>query len=161
MQTALKIRKMKRSDAESVAKMMKALAAYHGDESKAGARDFLSYGLGSAKLATIWMAASGAPPAGFAVTYDWMNFVRVYPIRHVDLLFVQESIRRMGVGSALIKRIVSDAKSSGVQRVTVGADKENEAASSFYQRMGFELRDDPSIQYQLVCANFDRLASGA
>ena len=158
---ALKIWKMKRSDAESVAEMMRALAAYHGDVSKADALEFLTRGLGSGRLATIWLAAYDAAPAGFAATYDWMNFVRVHPVRHVDLLFVQEPFRRMGVGSALIKKIVSDAESSGIQRVTVGTAKENQAANGLYRHLGFEPRDDASVQYRMDHSKFDRLATTA
>ena len=157
----LKIRKMKRSDAESVAEMMRALAASHGDVSKAAASEFLTRGLGAGKLATIWLAAHDAAPAGIAATYDWMNFVRLHPVRHVDLLFVQEPFRRVGVGSALIKKIVSDAESSGIQRVTVGATKENQAANGLYRRLGFQPRDDSSVRYQMDCPNFARVGTTA
>lgn len=78
-----KIRKMRRADAEAVAEMMTALAAYHGDVTKIGAGDSLTRGIGSKKLATIWIATVGREPAGFAAAYDWMNFVRALPVLHI------------------------------------------------------------------------------
>jgi ribosomal protein S18 acetylase RimI-like enzyme len=157
----LKIRKMKRADACAVAEMMAALAAYHGDEASARAQDFLARGYGSAKLATVWFATRDRDPAGFAVTYDWMNFVRLYPVRHIDLIFVHDCYRGQGIGSALITKIIADAVASGRGRIAVGAMKDNQRAIDFYRKLGFEPRnDDAAIRYQLVGANLQRAAGG-
>ena len=149
---------MQSADADVIARMIKELAAFHDDVSTVGAADVLTYGLGVGRLATVWLALSGHDPAGFAVAYDWMNFVRGSPVRHIDLLFVDDRFRRRGIGSALIRRIVRDAKVSNCDRVSVGAADDNPTANAFYVKLGFEPRDDSARQYRVAGASLDRMA---
>jgi ribosomal protein S18 acetylase RimI-like enzyme len=146
--TIPKIRKMKRADAEVVAEMMAALAAYHGHETRIGAAEFVARGLGSKKLTTIWIATVDREPAGFAATFDWMNFVRAFRVRHIDLLFVSERFRGQGVGTALLANILKDANASGCLRATVGVANENGEAREFYRKLGFQQRRDDSLRFQ-------------
>lgn len=153
------VRHMRRGDADTICKMMASLAAHHGDLSKTRAADFVIYGVGAGRMATIWFALMGRNPAGFAITYDWIDFVRGHRVRNIDALFVEEHYRKRGVGSALIGKIVTDAKMLACQRVTVGAAKDNLAANSFYQNLGFTPRNQESfMRYQVTGAEFHRLA---
>ena len=138
----LSLRKIKRADAENFADMMRLLSAFHGEESKANVADIVTHGLGANKISTIVQASLRGEPAGFVATRDWMDFVRSWPVRHIEMLFVHERFRRTGVGAALVGRVVSDSKAAGIQSVTVGVRTTNRLANAFYKKLGFENSDD-------------------
>jgi GNAT superfamily N-acetyltransferase len=71
-----------------------------------------------------------------------VGFARVSPIdastwsRHVELLGVEERARGKGVGTALLKQVLSDSVSSAVT-LTDGNDADHDRLVRFYQRFGF------------------------
>ncbi len=134
---AITVRRMRKSDAKLVAKMMRKLAVLHGDKPKTSGRHFTKYTLGQTPLSMAWIAYAGKIPAGFAVAYDWMNFVRGKPTRTLDLLFVDEEYRGRGIGAALIKATAADACAKGISRVMTSANNGNKAAQKYYCRLGF------------------------
>jgi len=138
MKTKPVIRRAVRKDAPSLAKMMGKLARFHGDKPKAPAAQFIRHAFGRAALSQVWIAFVEKKPIGFAVTYDWMNFVRGKPTRTLDLLFVEEACRAQGVGQALIKALAADAKAKGFSRVTTSASKNNTSAQMCYLHLGFK-----------------------
>ena len=152
------IRKFVSEDAEAVVMMIKELAAFHDDEAAATAADVVRFASGSDRISEILVASLDDEICGFSATYDWMNFVHGFPVRNIDLFFVREGVRGRGVGHALLKQIACDAKSLACQRITVGAEPDNEGANAFYQRMGFELRRPASNRYALSGVALDRLA---
>ena len=154
----LVVRQMIPADGEPLSNMMASLTAYHGDTSQVNATDFLAHGLGESRLADVWLALADGAYAGFAATYDWMNFVQGHPVRHIDLLFVEDKFRKKGIGSTLIKEIAVNAKLNACERVTVGASKNNSAANEFYSRLGFTAREETSTRYQLSGAALNRIA---
>jgi ribosomal protein S18 acetylase RimI-like enzyme len=141
---------MKATDARAAAKMMQALAVFHGDESKVTAQDLVAACLGRKKLASVLLAFAGTKPVGFSETYDWMNFVLGMTVRHIDQMFVDEKYRQCGIGSKLVKAITKDSIKSGCVQITVGATKDNEAANNFYKKLGFEERQPRGIRYVLT-----------
>lgn len=143
------IRPIQYADAEAASVMLSALAAHHGDESKTNAASLVRYGIGKERLSTVWIALLGNNTVAMSITYDWMNFVRGYRVRHIDALYVEQLHRRHGVGSAVIKHLVTDASATGCQRVTVSATITNFEADAFYRKLGFELKEHKSNQYQI------------
>ena len=144
-------------DAEAVVTMMKELAAFHDDVALATVSDVVRFASGADRISKILLAALYGEICGFAATYNWMNYVHGFPVCNIDLFFVKESRRRHGIGRALLKRIVCDARSSACQRVTVGAEDGNVSANAFYQKMGFALRSPASKRYALSGEALDRL----
>ena len=153
------VRGFEPADAETVAAMIRDLAAFHGDEAAAAAPDLLRYGLGVHRLSTVWVALLGGLPCGFAATYDWMNYVGGFPVRNIDLFFVRDGVRRRGVGRALLGAIARDAEASTCRRMTVGAEADNPGANAFYRRVGFVLRDVRANRYVVSGDALARLAS--
>ena len=96
---------------------------------------------------------------GFSATYDWMNFVHGFPVRNIDLFFVREGARGRGVGRALLKMIALTATLSSCQRLTVGAEPDNEGANAFYRRMGFDLRRPAANRYAVAGIALQQLAA--
>ncbi len=146
-------------NAEAVIAMMKELAAFHDDEALATVSDITRFASGANRISRIDVASLCGELCGFSATYDWMNFIHGFPVRNIDLFFAKESKRGRGVGRALLEEIAREARSSGCQRITVGAEQDNEGANAFYRRMGFELRRPASNRYALSGVAFARLTS--
>lgn len=53
-------------------------------------------------------------------------------------VIVRDSHRGDGLGRKLVEHVCAWAKSEGMTRVTLLADKDNAAALAFYERLGFE-----------------------
>ena len=97
-------------------------------------------------------------PAGFAITRDWMNFVRAKPTRMLYLLFVEELFRGHGVGSALVAAVADDGIKKGVPRLDTTAAPTNRQANAFYKRLGFDVIKHKSRRYGLDRKSLKRLA---
>lgn len=71
----------------------------------------------------------------------------------IEDLVVDESFRKMGIGTLLIESIMEIAHNNGFSRIQLAADKENIKALNFYQQRGFSKTNlniyrfnDPDIQ---------------
>ncbi len=155
-----KIRLMRRADSPAVAVMMKKLAAHHGDKMEVSAEDFSRHCLGPGRLNQTWIAFSDNTPAGFATTYDWMNFARGIPVRTLDLLFVEAKFRGQKIGRMLVSAIARDCLKKGFPRLDVSALAENQEANQFYDKLNFVNRDDGRQRhyYKLNLAGLKKLA---
>lgn len=149
---------MRRKDAPAMERMMAELAAFHKDKAVATAEHFIAYCLGAHRLNRAWIAFVGKAPVGFAVTYDWMNFVRGKPARTIDLLYVEKAFRGQGVGKSLVATIAQDSLKKGLLRLNVSAAKANAKANEFYKRLGFEKGVNRSHKYALEAPALSRLA---
>ena len=52
-------------------------------------------------------------------------------------LVVAPEYRRRGIGQALLKHVVAEARKAGVLRITLLTDMQNERAQAMYRRVGF------------------------
>lgn len=129
---------------------MRTLAALHGDKAVVGAKDFVSFCLGRQALAKTHVAWMKNEPVGFAVSFDWMNFVRGFPVRTLDLLYVSEKHRRFGVGRELVATLAKDALKKGILRLDTSASKKNPAANLFYKKLNFQKTSSASNKYKLA-----------
>lgn len=78
--------------------------------------------------------------AGDIVGY-LIGFVRWKDTGHVMALAVDRPYRREGVGSALMINALDRMGKNGASRVKLEVRVSNEAAKSFYDKMGFEVRE--------------------
>lgn len=58
----------------------------------------------------------------------------------IEDVIVDQSMRRRGIGEALVKRAIQLARESGADGVSLTSNPKREAANQLYQSMGFELR---------------------
>ena len=58
----------------------------------------------------------------------------------LEVVSVSTSVRRRGVGRALMERCFDEARSMGCRRVWLVTTNDNIAAIAFYQRLGMDLR---------------------
>ena len=66
------------------------------------------------------------------------------PIARVTALVVDESVRGLGIGRALLGRLEERARASGCDRIDLTSRYDREEAAAFYRRMAFE---DTSLRF--------------
>jgi ribosomal protein S18 acetylase RimI-like enzyme len=58
-------------------------------------------------------------------------------------LYVRDSARRAGLGSALVKAAIDSARARGCRRIELDVNESNEAALELYRRAGFSTEPKP------------------
>ena len=67
----------------------------------------------------------------------------------IEDVIVDEKMRRLGIGAALIRYAMDLARESGAEGVSLTSNSQREAANHFYQSLGFELRKTNPYFYKL------------
>lgn len=141
-----KIRPFAPQDAPQVVKMVRALAAFHGDEATATISALV-------RDAGAWMDVLVAEHAqrlvGYAVLLPLAQVQ--FGVRGMDLhhLYVEDAMRGCGVGSALIAAAKETAKSREARYLAVGTHPDNHAAQAVYLAAGFARRDAAGPRFTL------------
>ncbi len=87
-------------------------------------------------------ARSDATFAGFAI----MRYAGFEA--HLILFAVSPTLRRRGIGTALIRWLITTAEVAGAQAIYVELRANNDAARTFYQTLGFKLIEPLPRYYQ-------------
>lgn len=58
----------------------------------------------------------------------------------IEDVVVDETMRRRGIGEALVRQAIELAREAGADGVSLTSNPQREAANSLYQAMGFQLR---------------------
>lgn len=66
----------------------------------------------------------------------------------IEDVIVDESMRRRGIGEALVRRALDLAREAGADAVTLTSNPQREAANRLYQSMGFQLRQTNPYFYR-------------
>lgn len=90
----------------------------------------------------IYVATIDDYVVGYAMCEIRIPTSNMYPnkIFHLDDLCVDEKYRHQGIGEALYKMVVNEAKEQDCYEVTLNAWPGNEAAIKFYEKMGMKTR---------------------
>jgi ribosomal protein S18 acetylase RimI-like enzyme len=67
----------------------------------------------------------------------------------IEDVIVDETMRRRGIGEALMRRAIELARATGAEGVSLTSNPQREAANKLYQSMGFELRRTNPYFYRL------------
>jgi len=67
----------------------------------------------------------------------------------IEDVIVDESMRRRGIGEALMRRAIDLARELGAEGVALTSNPARAAANQLYQTMGFELRKTNPYFYKL------------
>jgi ribosomal protein S18 acetylase RimI-like enzyme len=67
----------------------------------------------------------------------------------IEDVIVDESMRRGGIGEALVREAIERARSAGASGVALTSRPEREAANRLYRSIGFELRQTNPYFYEL------------
>lgn len=145
----IKIRKMQEEDAMAVAAMNELLSHSSQKATKEDADFFKTHGMGPNRLADIWVAAEENKVAGFIVVRDWASFGGKAKVRQIDLLYVDEDYRGMGIAADLITFVTADAFEHGCKRIDIQTESSNEESNALYKKLGFKTKPDTRNFYQL------------
>jgi len=141
-------RKFRKADAVDVARMMRSLAAYHGDKSAAKPDTFAKHALGPSRLSHIWVAYEQGRCIGFIEGTYVIAYQAAQKILRINFIFVDEAFRQQGVGLALLRAAMAEALKQGCSRIVLDSHKSNKAANAFYKKYGLTPRTDvPCVRY--------------
>lgn len=67
----------------------------------------------------------------------------------IEDVIVEETMRRRGIGEALMRRAIELARAAGAEGISLTSNPSRAAANHLYQSMGFELRKTNPYVYRL------------
>lgn len=86
----------------------------------------------------VYVAVDRERVVGLGAVHVMSILERDDPIARITAMAVEESVRRGGVGRALVERLEERARAEGCDKIDLTTGKERDAAIAFYRRMGFE-----------------------
>lgn len=137
------IRNAKPKDMESVLGLIRELAEFEHEPEQVEVteQDLIADGFGPKKRFHCFVAESGKKIVGIALIYDRYSTWKGRVV-HLEDLIVTKEMRGSGLGSALLKQVVSYASKLGVKRVSWEVLDWNEPAIKFYEAKGANVMRD-------------------
>lgn len=152
------IRRVRRPDAEAVLGLLIALAKFEGLEPPdKEARLRLVDDIFKRKRLEVFLAVVGTRAVGYALYfYSYSSFLG-RPTLYLEDIFVLEEYRGEGIGSALFRRCVREARLRGCGRMEWSVLAWNRKAINFYDKVGAKKLAD-WYAYRLDSDQFGRVA---
>jgi GNAT superfamily N-acetyltransferase len=72
------------------------------------------------------------------------------PKAYLDHLVVAPDLRRHGIGRALMKHAIEQAKAAGASRIDLTANSRKQAGHAVYHSLGFQTRDTENFRLDLT-----------
>lgn len=153
----ISVRPAQREDADAIARMARALSVSDGGRaSRFSAEAFLRDGFGDPPAFHTLVAECDGTPSGYAVYYWGYDTDSATRGIYLADLYVDETFRRSGIGTALMTGISRQTRDQGGRWLFWSVLKRNKAARKFYRHLAPELKD------VAICAafgkSFDRIA---
>jgi len=134
------------ADIDAIADLFNQYRQFQGKASELSAcRAFLHDRFNHAE-STVFLATVDARPVGFAQLYPSFSSTALARVFILNDLYVSESGRRHGVGSAMLKAIDEYAWSLGACRVSLNVAQGNVSAQGLYEATGW-VRDREFFTY--------------
>jgi GNAT superfamily N-acetyltransferase len=108
-------------------------------------------------VAEVVLAERGGAPVGFALFFHNFSTFLGRPGIYIEDLYVAPAHRRQGIGRGLLSFIARQAEARGCGRLEWSVLDWNEAAISFYKKLGGRMLDDWRI-FRIVGTALDELA---
>lgn len=84
------------------------------------------------------VAESGGQVVGFISVVFYKTLFHRGGTALINELVVDRGARGMGIGRALVERVVAEARARGMDEVEVGTEQSNQRAKAFYRGCGFD-----------------------
>ncbi len=124
------------------------LRFYEVDEGRSAAREFLAARL-SREDSTIFIARDELGAAqGFVQLYPLFSSLALQPAWLLSDLYVDQRMRRRGIGEALMNAARAHAEASGACGLQLETARSNLAGQALYERLGY-VRDQVFYTYWL------------
>ena len=112
----------------------------------ARARTFLQARLANNE-SVIFVAYADGAAVGFTQLYPKYSSARTEKNWILNDLYVEESVRKHGVGEELIRAAIAFAKHDGAVSVHLSTQVDNLRAQRLYKKIGFQLQDPDTAFY--------------
>lgn len=147
--SAATIRRAAPADLDRVAQLFDTYRVFYGQE-PAGeqARSFIRERL-EKQDSVIFVAELKGEIEGFCQLYPSFSSVAMGRIWVLNDLFVTEKYRQHGVASQLLEAAAAFARETGAKRLELSTARDNLAARSLYEKMGWRL-DEVFVHYYLA-----------
>jgi ribosomal protein S18 acetylase RimI-like enzyme len=144
------IRQAGPADLDQVAVLFDLYRQFYGQPANFDlARDFLCARIERMESIILLASRDGRDPTGFAQLYPTFCSVSAAPIFVLYDLYVDASVRREGIGRALMHASVEHARRAGAVRVELATAITNDAAQALYEASGW-VRDNAFYRYSLM-----------
>jgi ribosomal protein S18 acetylase RimI-like enzyme len=145
-----KIRQAGPADLDRVAVLFDLYRQFYGQPADFDlALGFLSARIERKESIVLLASSHNQDPIGFAQLYPTFCSVSAAPIFVLYDLYVDASVRRRGIGRALIQASAEHARVAGAVRVELATAITNEAAQALYEALGW-IRDNEFYHYSLM-----------
>ncbi len=153
------IRLAGRDDAATILRLIRELAAYEDllDQVRASEADILRDGFGDPPRFECLLAEQDGVAVGFALFFHNYSTFEGRSGLYLEDLYVNERVRSLGLGRALMARLASLAVARGCLRLELAVLDWN-PARAFYRRLGFDHNKD-WLPYRLGGARLEALAA--
>jgi ribosomal protein S18 acetylase RimI-like enzyme len=146
---ALDIKRVTTDDVSAVALLYDAYRAFYQQPSNLPAAfDFLEQRI-SKNESVIFFAILKGEAVGFVQLYPIFSSVQMKPALLLNDLFVNESVRRQGVGEALLQQAKQFGRESGAAYLLLQTASDNYRAQSVYEKSGWIRSQDFFYEYPL------------
>ena len=153
------IRMAGREDAATILRLVRELADYEDllDRVRATEADILRDGFGDVPRFECLLAEQGGAAVGFALFFHSYSTFEGRSCLYVEDLYVNQRVRGLGLGRALMARLASLTVARGCARLELAVLDWN-PARAFYRRLGFDHNTD-WLPYRLGGARLEALAA--
>ncbi|HKN14010.1 MAG TPA: GNAT family N-acetyltransferase [Candidatus Binatus sp.] len=86
----------------------------------------------------VFMAYRDGKPVGFSICFLGFSTFNARPLLNIHDIFVDSSLRGLGIGAMLLARIESKARELNCCRITLEVREDNRAARGLYRKVGFD-----------------------
>ena len=93
--------------------------------------------LGNPTVGTLYVAREGKRVVAMASLLYTVSTAEGGKAAWFEDLVVHPDERKRGIGEALLKHVVAQARAAGITRITLLTDMQNERAQAMYRRAGF------------------------
>ena len=140
----LTLRKAGRDDADTVIRLISALAEYEKlpPPDEAARERLREHGFGPTPRFEVILADWEGEPAACALFFETYSTFAARPTLYLEDLFVLPDYRRRGIGRALMAHLAELAQARGCGRMDWSVLEWNELGQSLYRSIGAEIKHD-------------------
>jgi ribosomal protein S18 acetylase RimI-like enzyme len=95
-------------------------------------------GLRAHPACRVFLAYSKSAPVGFSICFIGFSTFEARPLINIHDMFVDSSVRGMGIGAMLLERIEARARELNCCRLTLEVRQDNLVARGLYRKVGFD-----------------------
>ena len=86
----------------------------------------------------VFLAYRDGSPVGFTICFLGFSTFNARPLINIHDIFVDSSVRGMGIGAMLLERIEAEARELNCCGITLEVREDNHVARGLYRKVGFD-----------------------